>query len=319
MKTFLLSTLPLVSASVLACTCGAGRISEPAANAAAGLFAGIQYDYAHGERLNVDKDEVSNPFGNRIHTHRATLTVGYALNETFSLLAAPQQVTRAYRRTPVDMMGMQAAPTQSGVESGLGDTLVALLAKHTPVKGETRLTVGALLGVETPTGDSDFLAAPGGMNIHMTGVHNSMLALGSGSWDPVAGVSADLEHGAWAGSASLRRQWNTEGRAGFRYGDATTWDMEAGAKVLQGATTVTVLLGAAGTHLTDNEKAGVRADGTSGDHVYAGPRLRVGFRDGVSLNAGVGLPVYVRTDDGGMGGPHIADSWNANFGVTCAF
>ena len=128
-------------------------------------------------------------------------------------------------------------------------------------------------------------------------------------------------HDRLVGAAALRYQWNTEGRNDFRFGNATTWDLEAGLRVsgATGGTTVTVLAGATGMHLVDNEKAGVRADGTAGDHVYAGPRVRVGVGSALSLNAGVGLPVYVRTDDGGMGGPHIMDSWNANFGMTYAF
>lgn len=309
--------------SAHACTCGAGRLAQNAGTGAgftAGTFAGVQYDYANADRMNVDHDEVTNRYGSYIHTHRATLTVGYAFTENFSVIAAPQYVNREFKRTPVTMPGMPM-PTERGTENGFGDTLVAVTANKSFRHENGMVSVAALLGVETPTGDSDRLAAPGGMSVHMSGVHNSMLTLGSGSWDPVVGVSVSGNHGRFMSSAALRYQFNGKGRNDFQFGNATTWDLETGLRVSgePGATTVTILAGATGMHLVDNEKAGVRADGTAGDHVYAGPRVRVGVGASLSFNAGIGLPVYVRTDDGGMAGPHIMDSWNANFGATYAF
>lgn len=314
---------PAAFSTAHACTCGAGRLAQNAGTGAgftSGTFAGVQYDYANADRMNVDKDEVNNRYGSYIHTHRATLTVGYAFTGNFSVIVAPQYVNREFKRTPVTMMGMPM-PTERGTENGFGDTLIALTANRSMRHDNGMVSVAALLGVETPTGDSDQLAAPGGMSIHMSGVHNSMLTLGSGSWDPVVGVSVSGNYARVVSAATLRYQFNTEGRADFRFGNATTWDLEGGLRVYgePGATTVTLLAGATGMHLIDNERAGVRADGTAGDHIYAGPRVRVGVGTALSFNAGVGLPVYVRTDDGGMGGPHIMDSWNANFGMTYAF
>lgn len=102
-------------------------------------------------------------------------------------------------------------------DSGVGDTV--LLARYTAHQRDDprgTLRIAPFAGVEVPTGQDDEEDALGRLP--------QPLQLGSGSWDPLAGVVVTRQTLAWQVDASLSYQANTEAND-FELGDEARLDL----------------------------------------------------------------------------------------------
>ncbi len=204
-------------------------------------------------------------------------------------------------------------------ESGIGDaTLLAVFraVKHEDAAGYA--TVDAFAGIEAPTGDSDPLreerdAALEAMHAeeheheggeedhHAPHPHGHHVALGSGSWDGIFGVSGLWKRGRVMGMGEAQYVLRTEGDFDFEYGDEVIG--RAGLfwfALLEDAGSI-----AAGAEVTADRKAedrvmGVKQDGSDGDAVYAGPSLRATWND--RLAASFAWDIAVSGEDEGLEG-----------------
>lgn len=101
-------------------------------------------------------------------------------------------------------------------DSGLGDiTLLARYTAHQRDAPGSTLRVAPFLGVETPTGKDDEEDSLGRLP--------RPLQLGSGSWDPLAGLVVTRQTLAWQVDVAVSYQANT-GSEGFEFGDEARLD-----------------------------------------------------------------------------------------------
>jgi hypothetical protein len=102
-------------------------------------------------------------------------------------------------------------------DSGVGD--VTLLGRYTAFQrdvGGATFRIAPFIGIETPTGEDDADDALGPLP--------QPLQLGSGSWDPVAGVVVTRQTLGWQADGGLSYQANTEAND-FELGDEARLDL----------------------------------------------------------------------------------------------
>lgn len=102
-------------------------------------------------------------------------------------------------------------------DSGLGD--VTILARYTGIQRDSpagTLRVAPFFGLELPTGEDDARDALGRLP--------QPLQLGSGSWDPLAGLVVTRQTLDWQADAAISYQANTEAND-FEFGDEARLDL----------------------------------------------------------------------------------------------
>jgi hypothetical protein len=224
-------------------------------------------------------------------------------------------------------------------ESGLGDASIIGVYNVYESRGEQRaVRVDIYGGLKMPTGDSDRLKEEqavdeGGGEEHAhaqkslarhAGEHHDEeemaepaddhaaehhaahsdghhLALGSGSWDPIAGAIVRVDQEAWRFSADIQYVLRTEGDYDFEYGDGL-FARAAALHNVADSEEMSVHLGVAvsAEWSDDNEVDGVTQDGSGKEAGYVGPIIQVNMGESVALSASLDLPVY--NEDDGLSG-----------------
>ncbi len=165
--------------------------------------------------------KVDNSFGQYMHSSTTQLIVGYRFASYLAVNAFIPYISRSYSR-PDD--GVE----QTGTVSGLGDsTVLASIRVLDRDQVGRAFTASVLVGVKIPTGDPselryEYAESQGevlpGDDLdpnNYTGGHD--LALGSGAWDAVGGVTASYRLGDVYLSTQATYTYNTEGASTYRY------------------------------------------------------------------------------------------------------
>lgn len=215
-------------------------------------------------------------------------------------------------------------------QGGMGTTVLGTFATETSGLGDTPLTallrlaegpdarLHAILGVSAPTGDNDETATiltPMGMRPTVRVPYP--MQLGSGSWDPIAGLSAS----GWWGDLGWGAQWRSTFRVedndeGYRLGDEhrlTTW----GSYAFSGTTSISLRL----EYLDRGDVEGrdpliVGPVQTADPDRLGGERLDLGLGLNLALGGGFRLglewltPLYQDLD-----GPQLETDWQVVGGL----
>lgn len=213
-------------------------------------------------------------------------------------------------------------------ESGLGDATALLMYRAWTATGEDRSgSIDVYGGVKLPTGDSDRLAEEGG-DVHAADerhagafgrlighaghvheeaeVHDEAdasadphagghhLALGSGSWDAIAGVRGNLKAGRWGYTFDAQYTFRTEGDYNYQFGNEALVRAGAGYYVRE-----SIWAGAelSGEWRDKDELHGVAQEGSDKKAVYAGPAVRMGFGKALAVSAAIDVPIANRDDN----------------------
>ena len=154
-----------------------------------GFHLALAEQYTHSGTLQQDGREISDPIGQYRDSSITSLVLGYNFNSRWGLSLNLPYIHRSFRRA-------EGFAVDRGTESGLGD--MALVGTWMPLlraEHDFSYSVSLLGGVEFPTGDASRLSeevneteVPGAPP---SGVHGDDLALGSGSFDGVVGISGN--------------------------------------------------------------------------------------------------------------------------------
>jgi hypothetical protein len=255
-----------------------------------GWFAGLDQRFTHFGTLRDDGDEVDNDLDQRLDSALIQLVVGYRFDRIWGLQAVAPYVHRSFRRA-------EGFAVDSGTESGFGDlslvgTATVWESTHEQVTGILTL----LAGVKAPTGDSGRLieeeneiVIPGAPE---SGVHGHDLARGSGSWDGLVGVTAFARWRRLFMTADAQYAIRTEGDHHYRYADDLTWRWSTGVLAwIDDRGTAGIQASLSGEAKGRDEHDGEKAEDTGIVAVYLGPLASCTWRDALSAEAGVDLPL----------------------------
>jgi hypothetical protein len=202
--------------------------------------------------------------------------------------------------------------TESGQETGLGDiSLIGRCRVFQAREGMAAITVNLLAGVKFPTGDAEKLneeveltreldAIYGVGHQHsVSGVHLSDLALGSGSYDGVFGLTVNSRWQRLFCNAQFQYYLRTPGEAGYEFGNE--WMISGGPGVyLFVHEAFTLSLQTLATYDTSDPDTllGRPNRNTGMTAIYLGPQLYLTLGERFSANAGVDLPISI--DNNGL-------------------
>lgn len=243
-------------------------------------------------------------------------------------------IVRTFERHTVQVS--PAGPTfgvEQGTESGLGDMALALRGTvFQRQEMEWAVSLNVLGGVKFPTGDDsrlqeevdqvriyNQLVGPG--HIHdalgpqLSGVHQSDLTFGSGSYDGIFGLTLNSRYGRAFFNAQAQYYLRTQGESGYEYGDEM---------IFSGGPGWYLWLGKRGTFslaanvVYDSEARaelfGLKSNSTGMTAWYAGPQFSFTWGRHFSVQGGADLPLHI-TNNGFQNVP----SYRAYGGITWRF
>ncbi len=272
--------------------CAIYTAMEAQGSARTGLFLGAAEQFTHFGTLQFDGREVPNPSGQRLDSSIAQAIVGYSFTQRFSLQANVPLIYRSFKRP-------EGFTIDEGSESGLGD--VSVLGKFLVWRLDTEdftVTWNLLGGVKFPTGSTSRLQE----ELHETevegapesGIHGHDLTLGTGSFDGLVGTSAYLRYRRLFATGTVQYSIRSEGDYDYRFANDLTWSGGPGGYLLL-AHTYTLALQAvvAGEHKGTDSFHGQSAVDTGITSVYLGPKLIATWKDRLSADVGIDLPVSI--------------------------
>jgi hypothetical protein len=242
------------------------------------------------------------------------LVPGYNFSSWLGISLSVPVTYLKFRRTDLDY-SLTAPPvlsTERGTEFGLGDMAligrVAVLQKSTMEYG---VVVNILGGVKFPTGDADrlkdevdqaklfeSLLPPGTphdpLGHSISSVHQHNLALGSGSYDGIFGLTANARWQRWFFNGQFQYYLRTKGEAGFEYGDELMVSGGPGVfALLNRSYTLSLQANVVYDTIARDELLGQLSNQTGLTAWYLGPLLNFTWGSRFSANLGVDVPLRI--------------------------
>ena len=176
------------------------------------------------------------------------------------------------------------------------------------------IVVNVLGGVKFPTGDTgrlqdeveqtrifDARLPPGTRHDplgHSTGaVHQHDLALGSGSFDGIAGLTLNSHWRRWFFNGQFQYYWRTAGESTFQYGNEIMFSGGPGCYLLLGEQYIFSLQTNAAYETAARDRLlGRTSDRTETTAWYVGPQIAFTWGNRLSVQAGADLPVRIENN-----------------------
>lgn len=296
-----------VSFSSNACDlCAVYNADAAGAGAVSGLSLGLAEQFIPYGTVQLNGRELPHSILDEAFVDSSTthFVPAWNFSERFGLSLNVPYVHKQFKR-------FQRAPTgifsESGTESGLGD--VSLIARLTVFRAMTTngsVFVNFLGGLKCPTGDSDRVAEEVSATRELDviygvghqhafgGVHLRDIAIGSGSWDGVFGITLNSRWKRLLCNAQFQYYLRTPGRADYEYGDE--WMLSAGPGFflrLDDGFTLSLQAIATYDHMQQDVILGRKNRNTGMTATYLGPQLNLTLGRSFSANAGVDLPLEI--------------------------
>ena len=300
-----------------------------------GFLVSIAQQFTSAHTTQFESREVAPPNREYVETAITHLVAGYNPSSRFGISLNLPITHIQYRRSDLQY-SLTAPPAlmhEQGVESGLGD--LSLVARYTVFEHRTMsygVIVNALIGVKTPTGDSDRIESelaqtriynqliPAGvphdpLGHSITSVHQHALATGTGSIDAIAGLTTSLNWERWFLNSQFQYYARTEGVDGFRMGDLLMVSGGPGAFLLVSPRrTLSLQLNGSYECMQRDEILGQPSDRTGSRAWFIGPLATFTWRNQFSFNAGVDMPLQVANN-----GYQIIPDFRIHGGVSFSF
>lgn len=199
----------------------------------------VAEQYIPYRTTQLDGVKVTPPDPSYVDSSITHLVAGYNFSPRIGLSLNVPLPRLAFKRT--DLRYSLTAPpvlfTEQGTEFGLGDMSLIGRVNVFQRSGMKRgFAVNVLAGVKFPTGNPDrlkdevdqaeiyqALLPPGTphdpLGHSISSVHQHSLALGSGSFDGIFGVTASGRWERWFVNGQVQYYLRTKGEAGFQYGN----------------------------------------------------------------------------------------------------
>jgi hypothetical protein len=315
MRLFPTLILLLVAQRAGACElCAIYNAGSAQGQSESGFLFTVSEQYIPYRTPQFDGEEVSIANPSYVDSSITHFVPGYNFNSWLGVSVNIPMTYLNFRRT--DLLYSLTAPpvlfTEKGTEFGLGDTaLIGRVTLFQKSKMRYGVSVNLLGGVKFPTGDASRLDSevaqaklfesflpPGSphdpLGHSIASVHPHMLALGSGSYDGVFGLTANARWKRWFFNAQFQYYLRTKGEAGFQYGDELIVSGGPGAYVFFGDSwTLSLQLNALYDTMGRDELIGQVSNRTGETAWYMGPFLAFTLGEHFSANAGVDVPLRI--------------------------
>lgn len=279
-----------------------------------GWSASVSEQFTHYATLQEDGSRVADPVGQRLDSSITQLAVGYQFNGRFGLQFTLPVIHRAYRR-PED------GAIETGHETGIGDaSLVGQFRLVERMQSDTLLLVDVQAGLKLPTGDSarlheelhEMTPPPGAEE---SGIHGHDLALGSGSFDGVLGAKVFAGWKRAFMTASLQAALRGTGDIQYRYAHDLMWRGGPGVFVwMNHGSSLSLQFTVSGETKGTDVFAGEVAEDTGLTAVFVGPAAAFNWRDRLSADVALDLPVLQDNT-----ARQVVADWRLRSGLTWRF
>jgi hypothetical protein len=297
--------------------CAVYNADNAARQADNGLWFTISEQYIPFRTTQFESEEInpaSPSYYDRSITH---LVPGYNFTPRFGISLNIPLTYINFRRRDVrySLTNLPIVEVERGSEFGLGD--VSLITRFTLFEKramEYSAIVTLLGAAKFPTGDDSRLddeieqtrifeaflppGTPHDPLGHSIGsVHQHNLALGSGSYDGIFGMTANGRWRRYFLNSQVQYYLRTEGDSGFKYGNELMISGGPGAFVLLAeSSTLSVQANAVYDTMARDEILGRKSDRTGQTAWYLGPLLNFTLGESFSANAGVDIPLHIQNN-----------------------
>jgi len=325
--------LTLTTAARACDLCAVYRAGDAQGETGAGFVLSLAEQFIPHRTTQLRGEEVD-PFVPEYYDSSIThLVAGYNFTPRFGVSVNVPVTYLEYLREDV-RYSLTAPPenyTESGCESGLGD--VSLIGRLTLLQKKTdraSLFVNALAGIKFPTGDDDRLddeieqtriydTFPGPhedpLAHSFSAVHQHKLALGSGSFDGIFGLTVNANWQRWFFNTQFQYYLRTEGDSGFEFGDELIVSGGPGYMVLQNQTcTLGLQANAVYDWMGRDELLGRVSNSTGLTAWYLGPLVTFTWGRQFSANVGIDVPLEIRNR-----GYEVVSDYRLHGGVSWTF
>jgi hypothetical protein len=272
--------------------CAVYNASAARGESSGGFHVAVAEQFTHSATLQHNGEDVVDPAGQFRDSSITSLIVGYNFTPRLGLSVNVPYIHRSFKRA-------EGFEIERGTESGLGDiSLIGRFVAYTKPEHDYSFFVGLLAGLEFPTGDSDRLReevdeveVPGAPP---SGVHGNDLALGSGSFDPIVGLSSNARWRRLLFSADAQYFIRTRGDFSYRFGSELSISGGPGFYALFEESTTLALLANFNYETKARDRiAGERRDDGILMAWYAGPGLVFTWGENFSATANADFPLRI--------------------------
>jgi hypothetical protein len=264
--------------------CSVYAATEAQGGAGGGFYGGIAEQYTYFNTLQSDGQTVPND-GEYIRSSVSQFFVGYNINPRLGLQLNVPVIYRAY--------GSDAGGNHA--EAGIGDiSLIANVLLYQHLEENFTFNWTALGGVKFPTGNSHHLD-PNEPDF-ATGIGGHDLALGSGSFDGLAGTGIFTRWKRLFLTANMQYAVRSEGSFGYQLANDLSWSGGPGAYLVLGHKyTLAVQAVVSGETKGQDTVNGMPMDDTAETIVYLGPQINFTWSSKLSAQIGGDLPVSIHS------------------------
>jgi hypothetical protein len=309
----------LLAQSCQACDlCAIYNADNTVAGSSSGFSFSIAPQYIPYRTTQFEGEEVEVPNPSYVDSLITHLVPAYNFSESFGINFNVPVTYLKFRRTDVEYSPGELPDfkTEKGTEFGLGD--MALIGRVTVFQHremEYGILVNILGGVKFPTGDAsrlsdeveqsriyESLLPPGTVHEDPLGhsissVHQHSLALGSGSYDGIFGLTLNTRWQRWFFNSQFQYYLRTEGEAGFTYGDEIMVSGGPGLFItLSRAATLSLQFNVVYDTMGRDELLGRLSDQTGMTGWYVGPLMSLSWGNHFSANVGIDLPLNIENN-----------------------
>jgi hypothetical protein len=274
--------------------CAVYNASAARGEATAGWHLSLAEQFTHSGTLQEGGEEISDPIGQFRDSSITSLLISYNFNERLGLSLNLPFIARRFKRP-------EGFDVERGTESGLGDmSLLGRYVLYAKPEHDYSLFLSLLGGIEFPTGDPDRLReeineveVPGAPE---SGVHGDSLALGSGSYDFIAGFSGNARWRRLAFALDLQYFIRTRGEFDYRFGNELSVSGGPGFFLLFREEMSLAAYASINYETKEIDRiAGVKKDEGILTSWYAGPGLILTWGENFSATANVDFPLTIAT------------------------
>ncbi|HYV29850.1 MAG TPA: hypothetical protein VEO53_01875 [Candidatus Binatia bacterium] len=278
---------------ILACDlCAIYSATQARGEIGQGPFLGVAEQFSHFGTVQREGRAISDPAGQYLDSSIAQVFGGYNFNERFGVQFNLPVIYRAFKRPD------GAGGIDRGTESGLGD--VALLGNLVAFLHETKALTfrwNVLGGVKFPTGGTDRLRE----ELHEVedpvgppnGIHGHDLTRGTGSFDGIVGSGIFIRWDRSFLAANAQYAIRSEGDFAYRFANDLTWSGGPGLFVVLSENHTFSLQAVVSGEDKGLDTFHGNAPDTGLTAVYLGPQLSFTWRDKLSAQVGVDVPVSI--------------------------
>jgi hypothetical protein len=292
-----------------------------------------QFISSHTTQLNGEEVRFTRP--DYLDSSITHLVPGYNFSQLFGVSLNTPIVYRSFQRT--DLRYSLTAPpvlfTEKGTEFGLGDlALIGRMTLFRKTQMKQGWVVNLLAGIKFPTGNTDRLkdeveqarifdsfVPPGTqhdpLGHSISGVHQSDISPGSGSFDGILGMTVNARWEKWIFNTQVQYYLRTEGESSFQYGDELMVSGGPGRYLLlRDELTLSLQVNAAYETEARDHLLGRESDQTGQSVWYLGPQLNLTWGRHSSANLGVDVPLLISNN-----GLQIVPDYRVHAGLTWQF